>query len=86
MNKKHSLMIACCLIPIVGFALVSVFNIPLKSVFLFGMILFCPLLHILMMKFMVHSDGHQHGEAKDHAHHETIPQISNPGMFSDDVG
>ena len=87
MNKKHALiMIACCLIPIAGFALVSLFNIPLKSVFLFGMILFCPLSHILMMKFMVHGDGHQHGEAKDHAHHETIPQISNPGRVSDEVG
>ena len=87
MNKKHALiMVACCLIPIAGFALVSLFNIPLKSVFLFGMILFCPLSHILMMKFMVHGDGHQHGVARDHSRHEAIPQISNPGRVSDEVG
>ncbi len=69
MSKKHALiMVACCLIPIAGFALVSLLNIPLKSVFLFAMILLCPVSHILMMKFMAHGDGHQHGEAKDHAH------------------
>ena len=74
MNKKHALiMLACCLVPIAGFALVSLFNIPLKSVFLVAMILLCPLSHILMMKFMVHGDDHQHGEAMDHAHHEAIP-------------
>ena len=84
MNKKHALlMAACCLIPIAGFALVSLFNIPLKSLFLFAMILVCPLSHILMMKFMIHGDGHQHGNTMDHAHHHDIPQISKPGEVSD---
>jgi len=84
MNKKHALiMVACCLIPIAGFALVSLFNIPLKSVFFFAMILLCPLSHILMMRFMGHDADHQHGEAKDHVHHEAIPQISKPGKVSD---
>ncbi len=84
MNKKHALiMIACCLIPIAGFALVSMFNIPLKSVFLFAMILFCPLSHLLMMKFMGHNDDHPHGEADHHTHHEAVPQISKPGNISD---
>lgn len=84
MNKKHALiMLACCLIPIAGFALVSLFNIPLKSVFLFAMILFCPLSHLLMMKFMVHGDSRQHGEVKDHAQHEAVPQISTPGKVSE---
>lgn len=84
MSIKHALiMVACCLIPIAGFALVSLFNIPLKSLFLFAMILICPLSHILMMKFMVHGDGQQHGQVKDHAHHDTFPQISKPGRVSD---
>ena len=83
MNKKHALlMVACCLIPIAGFALVSLFNIPLKSLFLFAMILVCPLSHILMMKFMIHGDGHQHSNKMDHAHHD-IPQIPKPGEVSD---
>ena len=84
MNKKHALiMVACCLIPIAGFALVSLFDIPLKSVFYFAMILFCPLSHLLMMKYMGHGADHQHGELKDHAHHEAIPQISKSGKVSD---
>ena len=84
MNKKHALiMVACCLIPIAGFALVSLFNIPLKSVFYFALILICPLSHLLMMKYMVHGEDHQHGAVQGHAHHETIPQISKPGKVSD---
>jgi hypothetical protein len=76
-------MAACCLIPIAGFALVSFFNIPLKSVFYFAMILICPLSHILMMKYMGHGEGHQHGDAVDHMHHPTVPQIPEPGKASD---
>jgi hypothetical protein len=84
MSKKHALlMVACCLVPIAGFALVSLFNIPLKSIFYFAMILFCPLSHILMMRYMGHNPGHQHGEAIDHPHHEVIPQISKPEQLSD---
>jgi len=68
MNKKHALiMVACCLIPIAGFVLVSLFNIPLKSVFYFAIILLCPLSHILMMKYMVHGEGHEQH------HHSTLP-------------
>lgn len=84
MNKKHALiMVACCLVPIAGFALVSLFNIPLKSVFLFAMILFCPLSHLLMMKYMGHGDHHPHREAEHHPHHDAVPQISKPGNISD---
>ena len=84
MNKKHALiMAACCLIPLAGFVLVSVFNIPFKSVFYFGMILLCPLLHLLMMKYMGHGEGHQHGDRMDHAHHHDIPKVSNPRKASD---
>ena len=73
MNRKHALlMIACCLVPIAGFALVSLFNIPLKSVLYFVLILFCPLSHILMMKYMGHGDDHQHGKALDHVHHDGL--------------
>jgi hypothetical protein len=60
MNKTHALiMVACCLIPLAGFALVSLFNIPLKSVLYFALILFCPLSHLLMMKYMGHGEGHR---------------------------
>ena len=62
MNKKHLwLMLACCLIPVMALAAIFLFNVPVNTVVLLGLVLFCPLSHLLMMKFMPH----------DHAGHET---------------
>ena len=61
MSKKHWLiMLACCLIPLVGLGVILLFHIPTSKVVLFGMAMFCPLAHILMMKFM----GHEHEPGK----------------------
>ena len=58
MNKKHVLiMVACCLIPIVAFALISVFKVPVSGLITIGLILLCPISHLLMMKFMM--PGHE---------------------------
>ncbi|MEO8354753.1 MAG: hypothetical protein ABI621_02460 [Chloroflexota bacterium] len=67
MKKSHMfLMLLCCLIPVIGVVLVSVFKVPLNNVLFYGMILLCPLSHLLMMRFM----GHDHGSAEQHSHHQ----------------
>ncbi len=79
MNKKHILiMLACCLLPIVGLALIYLFKIPANTVLWGAMLLLCPISHLVMMKFMGHDhDAHQSTDnpatlIKDpaHAHHD----------------
>lgn len=62
MTKKHLIiMILCCLIPLAGFAAVTLLGIPLNSVLFYGLLLLCPILHLVMMWSMKgHThDGHQ---------------------------
>ena len=78
MNKKHALiMVLCCLIPMAALAAVSAFNIPLNTVLYAGMVLLCPLSHLLMMKFMGGHDSHQpahsNSPAPDQACHTAKP-------------
>ena len=59
MNKKQVLlMLACCLVPVIALSAIFVFKLPASRVLYFGLILLCPLSHILMMKFMGHGEGH----------------------------
>lgn len=68
MKKNHMwLMIACCLIPLAGLVAVYLFKIPVGTAFLAGMVLFCPLSHLLMMAFWGHSHEESHA-AGSHVH------------------
>lgn len=59
MTGKHFLLIlACCLVPLVALAAIFFFNIPLNTVLLVGLILVCPLAHLIMMKFMIQEQDH----------------------------
>jgi hypothetical protein len=68
MNRKHALlMVLCCLIPLVGFAAISIFRIPANTVIYVAFALACPAVHLLMMKGML---SHNHNGAQAHAHHQ----------------
>ena len=60
MKKSHLLiMILFCLVPVVALAAIFLFNVPVNSVLLFGLILLCPISHLFMMKFMGHDHNHE---------------------------
>lgn len=69
MKRSHIwLMIVCCLIPLAGIAAIVLFGIPTSSVLYFGLVLLCPLLHLVMMRSMWH----------DHARGSSLPVRPQP--------
>jgi hypothetical protein len=49
-GKRHVLlMILCCLVPAAALAAIFVLKIPAPQVLMYGLILLCPLSHVLMM-------------------------------------
>jgi len=69
MSKKHTLiMLACCLIPIAALVAIFVFKIAVSSVVYGVIMLFCPLSHLLMMKYM----GHDHQQSTNEHNHPAV--------------
>jgi hypothetical protein len=68
------LMLLCCLLPVIGLTAVYFFKVPLSNVLLYGMLLLCPLSHILMMKFM----GHDHSSAEQHSTSASFSPVTAP--------
>jgi hypothetical protein len=65
-KKSHLLlMLACCLIPMAGIAAILFFQVPTSSVLYVGLLLLCPLLHVVMMRGM----GHDHDPARQETSH-----------------
>ncbi len=53
MNNRHLLiMLICCLVPLVAFAVITVLGVPLTSLGYVILILLCPLGHLLLMRFV----------------------------------
>ena len=57
-NHHLWLMLLCCLIPVAAFGAIFFFNVTVSTAIFVGLLLLCPLLHVLMMMSM---GGHIHG-------------------------
>ncbi len=69
MRKNHvGIMLLGCLAPLAGLAAVFVFKVRIPTVLYLGLLVLCPVSHILMMGSM----GHDHagdGQSRLHVNH-----------------
>jgi hypothetical protein len=77
-EQNTLLMLACCLVPLLALGAIFLFKLPVNQVLYFGLILLCPLSHLLMMRGMMHGEGHAHGSQSSASCHEDQPELSKP--------
>jgi len=76
-SRRHLLlMLLCCLAPLVGLAAIYLFKVPFTSVLSVGVLLLCPLSHLLMMAFMRGHDHTEHPRTIEGAAHESHEHLS----------
>lgn len=74
MSKKHAIwMVLCCVVGMGAVLAITVFRVPVNSLVTVGLLLLCPLSHVLMMGMM--GKNHDHGQESmpDHTHHQPSP-------------
>jgi hypothetical protein len=70
MNKRHIwIVLLCCLLPILGLAVVFLLKIPVSTVVVVGLVLLCPLAHFFLMGNM-HNHASQPNQHHDHSIHD----------------
>ena len=87
MKKSHLwLMLLCCLVPLAGIAAIVLFGVQTSSVLYFGLVLLCPLMHVLMMGKMRHDHAPSPGSPAEahapacHPAAEVAPRSAEPAV------
>ena len=63
MSKHALLMLTCCLIPLAPIVALPATGLSLDGIALFLLFLLCPLVHILVMRWMGHNHGARHQQS-----------------------
>ena len=84
MKRSHwILMLLCCLIPLAGIAAIVLFRVPTSSVLYFGLVLMCPLLHLVMMRSMRHDHA---SPSTTHVHRHAPGGDGRPEILGQSAG